>query len=377
MKVFLSWSGEVSKGLADSLHSWLPRVIQAVRPYFSAEDVAKGARWSPEIARELEEARLGILIVTKESIEAPWLIFEAGALSKSLSRAKVVPLLFGLEPTEVRGPLVQFQAAKFEKAEMKRVLRMINSELGDVALPHDVLDASFEVWWPHLFADVSAKLARGAREGLPARRSERELLEELLILARRTAEFTARTAAKRRKRVGPRESVRKHSGSLSAGEVLTRRARGDDLSGSNLLGAALESLDLTSAELRGSNLVRANLAGANLTGADLTAANLEAAALDGCDLRGVNLSRTNLWRASMADVRNLRLAKSVKEANFFEVTGLSPDDRAFLAQQNVLSLGDYPSFFKYYRDRGMTREQMADLFLWTSMSGYPDVGYLL
>lgn len=84
-------------------------------------------------------------MVTKESVEAPWLLFEAGALSKSLSRAKVVPLLFGMELTDLRGPLVQFQAATFEKSEMKRVIRMINSELGDIALPSDVLDASFDV----------------------------------------------------------------------------------------------------------------------------------------------------------------------------------------------------------------------------------------
>lgn len=79
----------------------------------------------------------------------------------------------------------------------------------------------------------------------------------------------------------------------------------------------------------------------------------------------------------MEGVRNLPLAADVTEANFFEVYGLSPAATDFLAGRKVLSLSDYSSFFEYYRAQGLTREQMADLFLWTSTSGYPNVGSLL
>ena len=42
MKVFLGWSGETSHNVALALSDWLPKVIQAIRPFVSSEDIAKG-----------------------------------------------------------------------------------------------------------------------------------------------------------------------------------------------------------------------------------------------------------------------------------------------------------------------------------------------
>ena len=185
MKVFISWSGDRSRAIADVLRRWLPSVLQAVRPYFSPDDVAKGSRWSSDIAKELDASRIGLLVITPENQEAPWLLFEAGALAKNLDRSKVCPLLFGgMEPTDVKGPLVQFQAAQFSKDELKRVMKMINSELGDTALTADVLDSVFEMWWPKLEEEVNTELDAGEDADADARRPERDLLEEVLALTR-------------------------------------------------------------------------------------------------------------------------------------------------------------------------------------------------
>ncbi len=84
MKVFISWSGERSKAVAQAWHDWLPNVIQAVEPWMSETDIAKGARWGMDMARELDETRVGIICLTPENLNAPWILFEAGALSKTL-----------------------------------------------------------------------------------------------------------------------------------------------------------------------------------------------------------------------------------------------------------------------------------------------------
>lgn len=188
MKVFISWSGSRSRAIADILRRWLPSVLQAVRPYFSPDDVAKGSRWSSEIAKELETSRIGLLVITPENQEAAWLMFEAGALAKNLERSKVCPLLFGeMEPTDVKGPLVQFQAAQFSREEMKRVMKMVNSELGDAALTADVLESVFEMWWPQLEEQIAKELEADAENDGETRRSERDLLEEVVALTRRLA----------------------------------------------------------------------------------------------------------------------------------------------------------------------------------------------
>jgi hypothetical protein len=89
-----------------------------------------------------------------------------------------------MEPTDVKGPLVQFQGAKFDNAEMKRVVKMINGELGEGALAAEVLEQVFEMWWPKLEKDVAAQLEEAAGEHENSARSERDMIEEVLALTR-------------------------------------------------------------------------------------------------------------------------------------------------------------------------------------------------
>ncbi len=183
MKVFLSWSGDQSKALAQIFDNWLPGAIQAIKPYFSPDDVEKGARWSNEIATELEACRIGLLFITRENRSAEWVMFEAGSLAKSVGKSRVVPILFGLEPSELTGPLVQFQAAVFSRSEIERVVKMINRELGEQALASEVLASVFEMWWSKLETQVAAEMTNN-KPTQDEKRSTRDMVEETLGLVR-------------------------------------------------------------------------------------------------------------------------------------------------------------------------------------------------
>lgn len=181
MKVFISWSGERSQALAQAFREWLPNVIQAVQPWMSAADIEKGTRWSSDIAGQLEETRVGIVCLTPDSLEAPWIHFEAGALSKTVQKTYVCPYLLEVEPTDIKGPLVQFQAARANKDDTRKLLHTINRALDREALTDSQLDNAFEKWWP----DLEQRLEHipDVREPEP-QRANREILQEILELAR-------------------------------------------------------------------------------------------------------------------------------------------------------------------------------------------------
>ncbi|MEM9552660.1 MAG: TIR domain-containing protein [Acidobacteriota bacterium] len=187
MKTFLSWSGTQSHQIALSLRDWLPSVLQALRPYVSSEDIDKGARWSSDIAAELEDASYGIICVTQENLRAPWVHFEAGALSKSLDKSHVVPFLLGVKRSEVPGPLIQFQSVIFDRDDVLKMVRSLNQRLGEEErLTEERVRDSFDVWWPRLKADLeniaSAKPATEPAKEKPS--SSEAILEEILELTR-------------------------------------------------------------------------------------------------------------------------------------------------------------------------------------------------
>src|SRR6266581_8474724 len=107
MDIFISWSGLRSEAVAKTLHGWLPKIVNAFKPWLSSADIDKGARWNSELTSTLQQSRAGIICLTPSNLHADWILFESGALSKQVEHTFVCPLLIGLEPADVKGPLSQ------------------------------------------------------------------------------------------------------------------------------------------------------------------------------------------------------------------------------------------------------------------------------
>lgn len=186
MKVFISWSNPVSQQIALLFRDWLPQVIQLIKPYVSSEDIDKGTRWLIDIAQELNESSYGIICVTKENMNAPWINFEAGALSKKLGKSFVSPFLFDLKPSDVTGPLVQFQQTIFDKEDIRKLLYSINTSCGDERLSDQLLEKSFERCYLDL--ESGLKLIREKHLGqnleTNSTRDIGEMVEEILDTTR-------------------------------------------------------------------------------------------------------------------------------------------------------------------------------------------------
>lgn len=188
MKVFLSWSGDRSHKIALVLRDWLPSVLQSIKPYVSSEDIDKGARWSTDIAKELEDSSFGILCVTKENLNAPWLTFEAGALSKTMDKSYVTPFLVDIKRSEVSGPILQFQSTIFEKDDLEKLVKDINKACGSDMLDEDRLVRTFEVWYGELEKSLK-QVIEETEESVPKETEENsedtsDIVEEVLEIAR-------------------------------------------------------------------------------------------------------------------------------------------------------------------------------------------------
>ena len=183
-KVFISWSGELSNKLAEAVRQWLPGVLQFVKPYFTPSDIEKGARWSSDIRAELDSSDIGIICLTKENLDKPWILFESGALSKNFEKSRVCTLLFDVETTDLKGPLTIFQNTRFTKSDFKKLVKTINGTGGDAKLDDAVLEEVFAMWWPKLEEQVSKVFKDHETSDEGEHRSERDILEEILELSR-------------------------------------------------------------------------------------------------------------------------------------------------------------------------------------------------
>lgn len=178
MQLFLSWSGPRSKALASALRDWLPLVIQSLRPWFSPDDIDKGAPWLAELNKQLQGHSAAIVCLTPENQGSAWLLFEAGAISKALETSRVCPVVLDMEPTDVKGPLAQFQATRPTSDEVRRLLGTLNKHIESPLIePH--LDTLHETMWPKL--EQRLLLAAALPTALPTpHRQPMDLIAEVL-----------------------------------------------------------------------------------------------------------------------------------------------------------------------------------------------------
>jgi hypothetical protein len=209
MKVFISWSGGQSKKMAEALRWWLKYVIQSADPFVSSLDIAKGDRGFQILASELEQTEFGIVCVTRDNSQTPWINFEAGALSKAFGHARVIPCLLDMPISDLTGPLAQFQAvssvSKDDVFSMVRALRD-HAELTD--LDDQQLKDTFELFWSRLELELDAARKLSGDVTVKAVRDPADVMAEVLVLARRQ-ESMLRTIAERVDSTVPMLDLRK------------------------------------------------------------------------------------------------------------------------------------------------------------------------
>lgn len=181
MKVFLSWSGARSNSIAQALRDWMPLVLHFVEPWLSQQEISAGDRWLVQVGQGLSESNFGIICLTPENLTAPWILFEAGAISKSFSLGAVCPYLYDVDFSELTGPLSQFQGKKADCASTKELLESINSKAPS-PLSVERFNKLFDTFWPEL--ESKLKNIPIADTVTQHTRSQEEILEEMVKAVR-------------------------------------------------------------------------------------------------------------------------------------------------------------------------------------------------
>lgn len=183
MKLFISWSGSPSREIASLLKDWICEVIQEIDAFLSDEDISKGARWGAELTEKLGGTSEGVICVTNSNLRAPWLNFEAGALSKLTESASVRPLLFGITKSDVQGPLSGFQMTSSEdKEDMYKFVQSMNSAC-ESPLLEERLRRAFDRTWPE-FSSALSRITPEPTKPTSAKRPMEDLAAETLDIVR-------------------------------------------------------------------------------------------------------------------------------------------------------------------------------------------------
>lgn len=133
-KIFISWSGDSSQEIAIQLKKCLEEEIFSgtdLTCFVSVVGISSGANWWNKIKKELKKCKLGILCITDENIKAPWIYFEAGAMTAR--SVPTIPILFCCNLKALDGsPIKANQGIEFHKK--CQFLKMINDINKDMEL---------------------------------------------------------------------------------------------------------------------------------------------------------------------------------------------------------------------------------------------------
>ena len=192
MKIFISWSGDLSRRIAGDMKWFVKKLFANIDVYVSSDDIEKGTLWDHSLAQELSKISYGILCVTAENRNSLWISFEAGAISKARRIARVCPFLVDIKDTDLEGthPLMRFQATAYSEDDVLRLVMDMNRSQKGKKYSDRTLKERFDKWWPVLkrkidrnIADVTEARSSQGIEAAP-RRDMHEMVGEVLGLMR-------------------------------------------------------------------------------------------------------------------------------------------------------------------------------------------------
>jgi hypothetical protein len=169
MEIFLSHSTQ-DHPIAEALHGLLEQVFGTarVRVLYSSDQrpsggIAPGEEWLRWITRHIEQSDKTYVLLTPESMNQPWVLWESGAaagvaLAKS-KRNPVVPITFGIRAPQAPSPFHATQIVQGDtKDGLKRLLHDINNHLDQQRVESGPLETKINRCVPRFLTKIRTVL---------------------------------------------------------------------------------------------------------------------------------------------------------------------------------------------------------------------------
>jgi len=162
-------------------------IVNAFNPWLSRTSIDKGAAWSTELMSALTTAKAGIVCLTPSNLLEPWILFEAGAIAKTVTEKPLAcTLLIGLKSSDLSGPLTLFQDTKLTRDDLLHLIKTLNNAAGKGGVKEAQVEKTFDLVWPKLKEKLD-NLPPDEPTDRPVR-SEGEMIEEILDTLRTTTQ---------------------------------------------------------------------------------------------------------------------------------------------------------------------------------------------
>ncbi len=185
MKIFLSWSEERSKKIAEEFKNFLGQTCQQAITFFSFHDIESGTNWANKLMKELEQTNIGLFFFTPENLKSTFMHFEAGGLlrneEKTIENGKIIPVLFGIKKSDIVQPFAMFHMVIFNKVEIFKLINEINDKFQN-PVKNKFLESIFEKFYPETETEIQKIMDSDTTKPKP--RPIEELLDELILNTR-------------------------------------------------------------------------------------------------------------------------------------------------------------------------------------------------
>lgn len=128
--VFISWGGSLlEQAKAEALQSFIESKLP-ISVFVSSRDIATcSVGWRSVIYKNLNQAKYGIVIISKENTSRPWIMYESGAMGMHLRFRNISLLSFDTISLEHNHPLEDKNMCFFNSDGIGRLLNDIENSL--------------------------------------------------------------------------------------------------------------------------------------------------------------------------------------------------------------------------------------------------------